>query len=315
MNNNKELILKKILIFTMIFMTMTMLSCYADNKKTILTSTQATYSITARLCKNTSLQAVHLFPQGVKLESQVWYFKNNKKDLEKKLSNALAVVSLRSAFPGDPIFPEARSKNIFTIEIDAALPFDRKKSGVPTLESPVKKDTHGSHFLPIWMSLSNASIMADIISGDLVKLSPEDKKIISTNLKSLKQEIFRLRTKYESKFAYFESLEAAAMTDDFIYLTENFNIDVLNYFTKTEIDWTDKDLKEFKKILTDDEIKVVIHKWTPNKKIMDAIKQTGAKLVVLDSMNPGDSTENGVKVPGYFETMEKNLHELSKAFN
>lgn len=310
----KKIIFTLILIF---FMALFSTGAYADSvtkkEAIILTSLQATYSITSILCNNTNLKVVHIFPKGVKMSSQKNYFKNNKKRLAKILKNAQAVISLRSAWAGDPIFPYARMQNIHVIEIDATMPFDHKKSGVPLLKSPPNEYKSSSSSNLLWLSLSNASIMADIISEDLRRLSPKDDKVIQKNLKKLKQDIFKLRTKYELRFAQLESLDIIAMTDDFIYLTENFNIYVAKYFLKPEIMWTDEDLKDFKQSIIDNDIKVVINKWEPKKEIVDIFKQTGTKLVVLNSMDPVYNDDDGINKEDYLGIMTKNLSALAEA--
>lgn len=81
-----------------------------DNRggKCVLTSLQATYSLTARLCRGTALRAAHLYPRGVSMKSQQHYIKTHGDRLAERLGQAAAVVTLRSAWSGDPLFPAAR---------------------------------------------------------------------------------------------------------------------------------------------------------------------------------------------------------------
>ncbi|MCP4114589.1 MAG: zinc ABC transporter substrate-binding protein [Desulfobacteraceae bacterium] len=282
--------------------------------KRVLTSLQATYSLTARLCRGTALRVEHLYPRGVSMKSQQHYIKTHGNRLGERLGQATAVVSIRSAWPGDPLFPAARGKNIGVIEIDAAMPFDCRQSGVALLDAPVNGGGHGGKScLKLWLSLANASRMADIIAADLQRLSPGDRGVIGQNLMDLKQEIFKLRSGYESRFASLDSLEAIAMTGEFIYLTDNFNIEVVDYFLKPEIDWTAEDLAAFKQAILDNDIKVVIHKWEPDKAIMDVLREIGARLVVLDAMDPAAGNGDGITVDAYLETMKQNLAALAAA--
>lgn len=284
-----------------------------DNRggKRVLTSLQATYSLTARLCRGTALGVEHLFPQGRSLKSQQYYIKKHGAQLAERLSHATAVVSIRSAWPGDPLFPAARGENIATIEIDAAMPFDSRQSGVALLDAPANgHGVGGEPCLKLWLSLANGSKMADIIAADLKRLSPGDKAVIDRNLMGMKQELFKLRSEYETRFARLDSLEVIAMTGAFIYLTDNFNIEVVDYFLKPEIDWTPADLAAFKQAILDNDIKVVIHQWTPDKAIMEVLCETGARLVVLDAMDPAAGSGDGLTVDTYFKTMKQNLATL-----
>jgi hypothetical protein len=279
--------------------------------KRVLTSLQATYSLTARLCRGTALGVEHLFPRGRSMKSQQYYIKKHEAQLAERLSHATAVVSIRSAWPGDPLFPAARGQNIATIEIDAAMPFDSRQSGVALLDAPASGHGGGGEpCLNLWLSLANGSKMADIIAADLKRLSPGDKPVIDRNLMGVKQELFKLRSEYETRFARLDSLEVIAMTGAFVYLTDNFNIEVVDYFLKPGIDWTATDLAVFKQAILDNGIKVVIHQWTPDKAIMDVLRETGARLVVLDPMDPAAGSGDGLTVDTYFKTMAQNLAAL-----
>ncbi len=287
-----------------------------DNKgsKCVLTSLQATYSLTARLCRGTTIKVENLFPRGVSMKSQQHYIRKHTKELAKPLGHARAVVTIRSVWPGDPLFSTARGKKISTIEIDASMPFDSRQSGVSRLNTPKNGDgSMGETCLKIWLSLANASRMAEIIAVDLQRLSPGDRAAIEQNLMELKQDLFKLRSQYETRFAQFECLEVIAMTGEFIYLTDNFNIEVVDYFLKPEIDWTEDDLTAFEQAILDNDIKVVIHKWEPDKAIMDVLRKTGARLVVLDPMDAPAGNDDGPDVDLYLKTMKQNLAALAGA--
>ncbi|MCG8549771.1 MAG: zinc ABC transporter substrate-binding protein [Desulfobacterales bacterium] len=282
------------------------------NTRYILASFPATYSITAQLCSNTTLKALYLFPEKISMESQARYIKTHGKSLAETFKTATAVVSLRSAWPKDPLFPAARKENIRVVEIDAAMPFDRQKAGIPLLAAPSEDKKNRGPSPLLWLSLANASRMADIIGGDLERISPKDKIAISQNLKTFKQVVFKLRSTYESGFAQLDNLAVIALTTDFIYLTENFNIDVARYFLKPEIDWTNEDVADFEHAIRNNGINTVIQKWIPDQKIMDAIQNSGARLVVLDNINPGMSRDP-ISVDTYLDTMQQNLFVLADA--
>ncbi|MBI9093099.1 MAG: zinc ABC transporter substrate-binding protein [Desulfobacterium sp.] len=287
-----------------------------DNKgcKSVLTSLQATYSLTARLCRGTAIKVENLFPQGVSMKSQQYYIRKHIKELAKPLSHATAVVTIRSAWPGDPLFPAARGEKISTIEIDASMPLDIRQSGVALLNVPKNGESSMEEScLKIWLSLANASRMAEIIAIDLQRLSFGDRAVIGRNLMELKQEMFKLRSGYETRFARLDSLEVIAMTGEFVYLTDNFNIEVVGYFLKPEIDWTENDFAAFEQAILDSDIKVVIHKWEPDKAIMDLLRKTGVRLVVLDPMDAPAGNDDALDVDVYLKTMKQNLATLAAA--
>ena len=91
------------------------------------------------------------------------------------------------------------------------------------------------------------------------------------------------------------------------------NLEVVGYFLKPEIDWTEDDLTAFEQAILDNDIKVVIHKWEPDKAIMDVLRKTGARLVVLDPMDAPAGNDDGLDVDLYLKTMKQNLAALAGA--
>ncbi len=111
-----------------------------------------------------------------------------------------------------------------------------------------------------------------------------------------------------------EGLEVFSLTDVFPYLTNDLNIHVRGYFLKDDFYWTKEDLVNLKMRLQQDNIKVVIHKWEPKAEIGRATNEAGARLVVLDSMDPGLWKKGELDPDGYMKTMRKNLAAIAEAF-
>jgi len=292
----------------------------------VLTCLQSTYSFASILTKDTSIKVSNLGPAGYPMGRLGRYFKKHEKEVKDYAARADAVITIRSVWKHDPLYIYTRKWNIRIIEIDASMPFDPALTGVSILEIPdscpllsgtqtgksLRKD-HRNISPYIWLSLSNASKMLSIIAGDLKRLSPKDAAVIDKNLVTFKKELFRLRLKYENIFAELESLEVFGLTDVFPYFTNDLNLHVAGYFLKDDFYWTEEDLSNLKKRLQQDKIKVVIHKWEPKPEIVRAVVDAGAKLVVLNSMDPALDKEGGIDPDGYLKSIRNNLEIIAKS--
>lgn len=299
----------------------------AQKNPLVLTCLQSTYSFTSILTKGTSIKVSNLGPAGYPMGRLGHYFKKHEKEVKDHAARADAVITIRSVWKHDPLYIYARKWNIRIIEIDASMPFDPALTGVSILEIPdscpllpgtqtgksLRKD-HRTISPYIWLSLSNASKMLSIIAGDLKRLSPKDAAVIDKNLVTFKKELFRLRLKYENMFAEMESLEVFGLTDVFPYFTNDLNLHVAGYFLKDDFHWTEEDLSNLKTRLQQDKIKVVIHKWEPKPEIIRAVMDAGAKLVVLNSMDPALDKEGRIDPDGYLKSIRNNLEIIAKAF-
>lgn len=299
----------------------------AQNQPLVLTCLQATYSFASVLTKGTSIKVVDLSSAGYPMKRLNSYFKKHEEQIKGYFTKADAVITIRNVWKQDPLYVYARKRNIRVIEIDASTPFDPDLTGVSVLEVP-----SGAALLPgargnvspgkdrraispyIWLSLSNASKMLGVIAADLKRLSPADAAAIAKNLVSFKKELFGLMLEYENRFACLESFDVFGLTDVFPYFTNDLNIHVRGYFLKDDFYWTEEDLANLAMRLQQDNIKVVIHKWEPKPEIVRAIKGAGARLVVLDSMDPGSRVKGVLDPGGYLKMMRKNLSAIAEAF-
>lgn len=282
----------------------------AADSPLVLTGLQSTFSAARAVTENTPIRVAYVFSPKTKMSDQKYYLKKNAEKAKALFSAADCVITIRSIWHGDPLFPNARKANIRVVEIDAATPVDPLLNGVSLISVPGDRNKISPF---IWMSLSNQSKMTDIISADLKRLYPDCAARIDENLKKYKRALFNMKSDAETALLSCESLEACALTDDFAYLTGNLNIDVADYFLKEEYEWTEKDLRHFEKKLKAYEIKTVIHKWEPNPPIRRAINAAGASLAVLDNADPGLKHLESLDPRGYMKIMEKNLSVLTNA--
>ncbi len=278
--------------------------------------------ITSALCQESSIQVVDITPPDVAIGDQASWLHEHEEEVKGILQQADAVVTIRQTWSQDPLYRYARRWNINTIELDASAPFDPGLSGVSLLDVPADSQAEVKEACPsrqispyIWLSLSNASTMADIVVADLKRLLPKEAEILTQNLARFQQQVFDLKHRYEMKFLELEILETAALTDRLIYLTSDANLPVTGYFLKDEYYWTPEDLELFKQTLLDNEVKVVIHTWMPKAEITQAIEDAGATLAVLDALESGRGAEMLSDSRRYLRLMEDNLETLFNTLN
>ena len=227
--------------------------------------------ITSALCRDSSIQVVALVPPGVTIGDHASWLHDHEEEVEDVLQQVDAVVTIRQTWSQDPLFRYARRWNINTIELDASAPFDPGLSGVSLLDAPAGCQAGGIEECPsgqispyIWLSLSNASTMADLIAADLQRLLPAEAGQVASNLAGFKQQVFDLKNRYNMKILELDVLDTAALTDRLVYLTGDLNLPVAGYFLQDEYYWTADDIERFRQTLIENEVKAVVHLWKPS---------------------------------------------------
>ncbi len=279
------------LVFLLIFAGVTK-AVEIEKNPLLITSLPITQLLVQHLADGTDIVVDLVVPATFSMSAQESYFKKNSA-FKRKSAVATACVTVASAWKGDSFYPFARRNNIKIVELDATSPVDRTQAGVQLLHIP-----QSSKISPyVWRAPANVSRMVAILGNDLQRLFPGFEKSLQDNLRELQRRLFQLRTEYEVLFAEEEMGRVVALTDDFIYLTNEFGIEISNYFLKEEIDWTDKDYQLFSDYLKKAGIKAVLCKKTPGKKMAKILAEAKVIPVVYlslvsafdSSMDPADN--------------------------
>jgi len=289
--------------------------------ETVLTGTQATYSLTSALVANTGIEVANVPADGRELALLTDYIGRRMDRLGPDFAAATAVVSLTNALPGDPLYRFAREANVRIVNIDAALPWSLSMPGVALTESPrstvdwgSETDTPASATAPyFWLSIANAIRMADIIAHDLGRIFPESAAPIARNLDALKRELLALRGDYQNRLIELDDDTVFALTGDFVYLTNDLGLYVDGYFIKQDIRWTEDDLAALTRHLREHDIHVVIHKWEPSEAIQAAVASADATIVVLQSGDPGMVVDDALARDGLQRILADDLEALHSA--
>jgi ABC-type Zn uptake system ZnuABC Zn-binding protein ZnuA len=294
----------------------------AAPKPTVLTGTQATYSLGVALTAGTPIEVVNVPADGRQLSLLKDYLERRKDALAPTFEAASAAITLTNALPGDPLYRFAREANVRIVDIEAAVPWSFDRPGVALADSPASdvpwgRDTDAVEAATapyFWLSVANAIRMGDIIAHDLTALFPDSGGRIAANLEALKRSLLALRAEYQNRLIAGGDDTVFALTGDFVYLTNDLGLYVDGYFIKQDVRWTADDLANLARHLRDRGIKVVIHRWLPSDAIHDAVRSAGAELVVLDAGDPGIVVDRALAPDGLQRILKSNLDNIAAAF-
>lgn len=251
--------------------------CQDNSDKVILVSHDFTEIVTSALVESTSIKVRRAIPENYSPEIHKNYLKKQWLKFAELSEKADSAVFVSAFWREDPLYAYSRRANIRIVPIDMAKPLDNSRAGIPVTE--LSGSSNELHYL--WNSPGNCARMSDILASDLIKLYPLEAERITDNLDNLKRDLFKLRTLYEIAFGELEAFEAISFTTDFIYLTDEFGINMVNILLKPEHKWVEKDYQLLKKQIEDNDIRCIITKWEPKDEIKQVIKSTGANYLVL----------------------------------
>ncbi|WP_338477436.1 metal ABC transporter substrate-binding protein [Pseudomonas trivialis] len=292
-------------------------SAFADvSQQKVLVALPAVYALTSALGEGTHLEVVRVpLDAAVPMESQA----NALSRLDPTVfQTAVAVVTLSSLWRADPLYATARRHTLRIVEIDASHSWDNLKPGVATTRAPANdvpwadvRNAEGAPSPYAWLGPVNAMRMSALIAADLARLSPDDAPRIARNLAALDGRIRQLKADYGDRLLKVPDLRVLSLTSEPVYLLGEFGVYVDGWFVRQDIDWTDADRAALTRYLRERDIRVVVHKWAPDARIVRAIEDGGARLLILDIGNPGMLAN---KANSYEALLSSNLDALLAAF-
>ncbi len=292
-----------------------------DAEIVVLTALPVTYSITSSLARGTSIDVRNVPERGRRMNALVSLLSQRADRYAEDFESADAVVTIGKLWRDDPLFTAARMTNVRIVDIDATKPWSTTLEGIAVAMEPEQRapwsETVASERTPslyFWLSPANGVRTAEIIAGDLMRLSPADRQTIEVNLTALRQDLLDLKLEYELALAELADVTLFALASEFVYLTTDMGLYVDGYFLKQDIDWTQADLDGLAAYLEANQIRVVTHKWEPDARIQAAVAEAGAQLVVLDPIDAGVVVDGRLHEDSYLTLMRENLEALHGAF-
>ena len=244
----------------------------------ILASLPITYGLGELLLKDSNVTLERAAAANLPGSRQSAYFSGRGAPaLHKLATNADAVIGLRSVWSDDPLYPMARRSNIRIVEVDAARPVDGSLPGIA-----VQPGAHidGLNSQP-WLASNNMGRMADVIAADLVRLAPQAKGTIETNLATLKQRLLKLSADSEAQLAKADNLSVVSLSDRLDYLIGGLNLERVEVDHKGDERWTPESLQALTQTLKDNDVALVLDHREPAAPVKAAIAEGGSELVVI----------------------------------
>jgi ABC-type Zn uptake system ZnuABC Zn-binding protein ZnuA len=252
----------------------------ADSKTPVrvLASLPITYGLGQILLKDSGVVLERAAAANLPGSRQTAYFTGRGADALRKLAvDADAVIGLRSIWPDDPLYPNARRSNIRIVEIDAARPVDGSLPGIAVQPGP---GIDGLNSQP-WLSSNNMGRMADVMAADLVRLAPAAKPRIESNLASLKQQLLKLTADSEASLASADNLSVVSLSDRLSYLIGGLNLELIDTQLLTDEQWTPEAIQKLTQTLKDNDVALVLDHRQPPEPVKAAIAAAGSKLLVV----------------------------------
>lgn len=251
---------------------------FGARAQVLLAGHPVTAGLALALAKDTPLTVETVVPAAIPMARQYAFLTGRgEAKLTEAARRADAVLTLRSVWAEDPLYPLARRASIRLVEIDAARPVDGALAGVAL------RDGAGYP----WLGIANAGRMADIVAADLRRLYPTHKGAIDTNLAGLKRNLLVLSSTAARDFAALDDVSVAVLSDRFLLLAADLGLDVRRSWMLDDRDWTPDRLAALSAFLKVEAIPLVLHHRQPAPEIVQAVTDGGARLVVVDSLESG----------------------------
>ena len=289
---------KNIIFIYIIFMS------FVSFSKTVLTNTQATYTLTSMLAENTDIKVKSLFETSASMSyDQIQTLKSIPKE---SYNDVVAVVDLQRVWIYDSLFEFARRENIKVIEIDASYSYQDNTSLSLLINNYHKGENVGQTNPYVWLDLGNANKMTQIIAHDLIRLFPENKDVINKNLEKTLNILEKLSEEYNS----------LDNIDGVIVLSENLNylITYLNIFSEY-VNINDLSVSNIKKIMKQTDLKVFVSDKGIKKEIVEEIKRNKGTVLILKTGNlpiEDEDDEDLMAKDGLIQIYKDNLNKLKK---
>lgn len=268
---------------------------------TILAGHPVTFALTHALAQGTALTVGPAWPPGLPWSEQAEFARVPTAAWSDAIRTATAVVTLRHAARGDPLFAAVRGRVPRVVELDASVAADQI-TPVVRLRADVAA---GPAFA---LGPTNALSLADRIASDLSALFPPDAAALAENLRATKERLLRLKAKFDVAYARLAVPEAAVAGDAFDYLCEDFGVQVVVRLAPDAAGWSAVERERQIAQLQRAAVGVSVHAAPPGPELAAALRQAGVMPVVLDPLTRSVSDPEA-----YFRALEENLAALEAA--
>lgn len=252
---------------------------------TVLAGHPLVYALASDLATGSTLKIVRAAPENIPPTRLTAYLTSRGEAAFKTaVREADAVITLRSLWPEDPLYPLARRGNLRIVEIDAAQPLDGALPGIALRNGKALASQP-------WLDPVNLGRMADILANELGRLEPAALPAITARLASIKRRLINLSARNEAALAAVDNATVASLTERLDYLIGGLNLDqVALPAAQDRTAW-----------LATHPVAVLVTDSEPDADWLQTAKAAGIPLLVLEPMT--------VDLLGALENMSAQLIE------
>ncbi|MBK4217121.1 zinc ABC transporter substrate-binding protein [Paracoccus caeni] len=286
-----------------------MLLALPASAETVLTAHPATNALARALTKGSGIDIVAVQPDKLPASRLASYLHGRGQEtVEAAAKDADAVLTLRSFWPDDPLYPAARRANIRIIEIDAAKPLDERLPGIALMDATDQDDAlyaqlglepmppAGEETAP-WLSPTRLGEMAEIVAADLSRLAPEDAAQIAANLGALKHDLLAIKSQADSDLASLDSVEVVALSPQFGYFSADLGLDLRAQIIAAPREWTPERSQQITEWLQQNQIMTVLLARDMPDELIATLNEAGIRSLTMDTLpkdQPQDPISAGV---------------------
>jgi hypothetical protein len=251
------------------------LSGYASANQSVLTSLPVTYLLTSQLLQGTNLSVAYLPSPRFSLNRHLSWFESHQQEVAQKAESALAVVTIASIWPQDPLYPQVRQFNVRIVPIDAAQAISPRAQAVASLRN--KEGTLSPY---VWLNPVNLTTMLNIISQDLQQIFPQHAQRIADNQSQSAAAITALMLANQ-QFLFDQEIESVVLLDPALLdFAAGYSLYVHGHLFKPELEWNEQDKKQLKQWIEQDPSAWIVATRAQSKQLKQILPQFSRYLLV-----------------------------------
>ena len=173
----------------------------------ILVAHPVVHGLAQELVRGTSIELVQVTPvQLPPARHPAFLAGRGLEALQKAAVQAEAVLTLRSIWPDDQLYPLARRNNIRIVEIDAAQPVEGDLPGIS-----LSTGDNAINAQP-WLDGNNLSRMSGILADALARLHPPAASVLQANRQAVQGQLQKLAAGSSQRLARLTDLGALVLS-------------------------------------------------------------------------------------------------------
>lgn len=235
---------------------------------TVLAGHPVTYALASDLATGSTLKVERAAPENIPPTRLTAYLTSRGEAAFKTaVRGADAVITLRSLWPEDPLYPLARRSNLRIVEIDAAQPIDGALPGIAL---------QAGKALPSqpWLDPVNLGRMADTLANELGRLEPAAQPGIAARLASIKRRLIVLSARNEAALAAVDNVAVASLSERLDYLIGGLNLDRIDLPPSSDPANLTRELQTAR-------VALVLSDGAPAPELANAVRAAQARLLVV----------------------------------